>query len=111
MIASRISRVDVLHSLVAGVVFANAIGLPAHYLIPCLYPRIASRGPVREALRALDAYVGDRTSGPLFLNAGGTQRLSYSIAYKLIGRLARKAKIPAADRITPERSRFRVIRS
>src|SRR4249920_20587 len=48
MIDSRVSRVDVLHSLIAGVVFANAIGLPANYLIPRLYPRIARRGTVRE---------------------------------------------------------------
>jgi two-component system sensor histidine kinase AlgZ len=48
MIDSRVSRVEVLHSLIAGAVFANAIGLPAHYLMPRLYPRIASRGPVRE---------------------------------------------------------------
>src|SRR6266550_4102065 len=48
MIDPRVSRADVLQSLIAGAVFANAIGLPAHYLIPSLYPRIASRGPVRE---------------------------------------------------------------
>src|SRR5258708_26280169 len=48
MIDSRVSRVDVLHSLIAGAVFANAIGLPAHYLMPRLYPRIASRGWARE---------------------------------------------------------------
>ena len=48
LIASQVSRADVLHTLVAGAIFANAIGLPAHYLIPSLYPRIASRGPVRE---------------------------------------------------------------
>jgi sensor histidine kinase YesM len=48
MIDSRVSRVDVLHSLIAGVVFANAIGLPANYLIPRLYPRIARRGTVHE---------------------------------------------------------------
>jgi integrase/recombinase XerD len=52
------------------------------------------------ALRALEAYIGARTAGPLFLNADGTERLTYSIADKLIRRLARKAKIPAADRIT-----------
>jgi two-component system, LytTR family, sensor histidine kinase AlgZ len=48
MIDSRVSRADVLESLIAGAVFANAIGLPANYLIPSLYPRVAARGPVRE---------------------------------------------------------------
>ena len=48
LIASQVSRADVLHSLVAGAVFANAIGLPANYLIPRLYPQIAHRGSVRE---------------------------------------------------------------
>ena len=52
-------------------------------------------------LRALEDYVAERTTGPLFLNAEGTERLSYSIAYKLIRRLARRAGIAAADRISP----------
>jgi site-specific recombinase XerD len=52
-------------------------------------------------LRALEDYVAERTTGPLFLNAQGSERLSYSIAYKLIRRLARRAGIPAADRISP----------
>jgi integrase/recombinase XerD len=51
--------------------------------------------------RAIDAYVGDRTTGPLFLNADGTERLTYSIAFKLIRGLARRADIAAADRISP----------
>src|SRR5689334_2127574 len=48
MIGAGASRVDLVHSLIAGVVFANAIGLPANYLIPRLYPRIARRGTLRE---------------------------------------------------------------
>lgn len=48
MIDSHVSRANVLQSLIAGGVFANAIGLPANYLIPSLYPRIASRGATRE---------------------------------------------------------------
>jgi integrase/recombinase XerD len=52
-------------------------------------------------LRALEDYVGERTTGRLFLNADGTGRLSYSIAYKLIRRLARRAGIPAAEKISP----------
>jgi integrase/recombinase XerD len=62
----------------------------------------ASTEPLsRSVLRALEDYVGERTTGPLFLNAEGTERLSYSIAYKLIRRLARRAGIPAADKISP----------
>jgi len=34
-------------------------------------------------------------------NQGGTGRLSYSTSYALIRRLARKAAIPAADRLSP----------
>jgi integrase/recombinase XerD len=52
-------------------------------------------------LHPLEVYLGDRIAGPLFLNADGTERLSYSIAYKLIRRLARRAGIPAADKISP----------
>ena len=48
MIDSHVNRADVLESLIAGAVFANAIGLPANYLIPRLYPRIARRGTARE---------------------------------------------------------------
>ena len=52
-------------------------------------------------LRALEDYVSDRTTGPLFQNADGTERLSYSVAYKLIRRLARRAGIAAAGKISP----------
>ena len=52
-------------------------------------------------LRTLETYVGDRTTGPIFLNADGTARLSYSIAYKLIRRLAKRAGIAGAARISP----------
>jgi site-specific recombinase XerD len=52
-------------------------------------------------LRALEDYVTERTVGPLFLNADGTDRMSYSIAYKLIRRLAKRAGIAAADKISP----------
>ena len=43
-----IRNVDVARSLVVGIVFANAIGFPASFVIPRLYPRVASRGPARE---------------------------------------------------------------
>jgi integrase/recombinase XerD len=62
-------------------------------------------------LRALEDYVGERTTGPLFLNAAGTGRLSYSIAYKLIRRLARRAGIPAADKISPHSLRHSFARA
>jgi len=43
-----IRNVDVARSLVVGIVFANAIGYPASFVIPRLYPRVASRGPAWE---------------------------------------------------------------
>ena len=43
-----IRNVDVARSLVVGIVFANAIGFPASFVIPRLYPRVASRGPAWE---------------------------------------------------------------
>jgi site-specific recombinase XerD len=52
-------------------------------------------------LHALELYVGDRTSGPIFLNADGTDRLSYSTSYALIRRLAKRAGIVSAARISP----------
>jgi integrase/recombinase XerD len=52
-------------------------------------------------LHALEAYVGERTGGPIFLNSDATARLSYSIAYKLIRRLAKRAAIAGAARISP----------
>ena len=62
----------------------------------------ASTEPLSPVVaRAIDTYVGDRGTGPLFLNADGTERLTYSIAFKLIRRLARQAEIAAAERISP----------
>jgi site-specific recombinase XerD len=52
-------------------------------------------------LRTLEVYVGERTKGPIFLNAIGDARLSYSIAYKLIRRLAKRAGIASASKISP----------
>jgi len=52
-------------------------------------------------VRVLADYVGPRSSGPVFLNRDGTARLSYSTSYALIRRLARRAGIPAADRLSP----------
>ena len=52
-------------------------------------------------LHALELYVAERTTGPIFLNSDATGRLSYSIAYKLIRRLAKRAAIPSAHKISP----------
>jgi site-specific recombinase XerD len=52
-------------------------------------------------LRALEDYVGERTAGPISLNADGTARLSYSTSYAMIRRLARRAGIASAERISP----------
>ena len=52
-------------------------------------------------LHPLELYVGERTSGAIFLNAQGTERLSYSTSYALIRRLAKRAGIAGAARISP----------
>jgi len=51
--------------------------------------------------RALDAYLGNRVSGPIFLNRDGTARLSYASAYEQLRRLARSAGIPGAAGVHP----------
>ncbi|MGH2839725.1 MAG: tyrosine-type recombinase/integrase [Solirubrobacteraceae bacterium] len=51
--------------------------------------------------RSLETYIGQRATGPLFLNTDATARMSYSTAYKLIRRLATRAAIPAAHKISP----------
>jgi integrase/recombinase XerD len=62
----------------------------------------ATRIPLAPpVIRALDAYLDGRTSGPIFLAADGTSRYPYPSAFSQIRRLARAAGIPAADRITP----------
>jgi integrase/recombinase XerD len=57
-------------------------------------------------VRALDAYIAERTSGPVFLDRTGTSRLAYITAYKLIQRLAKRAGIAAASSITPHSLRY-----
>jgi integrase/recombinase XerD len=52
-------------------------------------------------LHTLELYVGERTNRPIFLNANGTDRLSYSTSYALIRRLAKRARIASATRISP----------
>ncbi len=48
LIDAGVSRGDLRRSVVIGMVFANSIGFPARFVIPRLYPRVASSGPVRE---------------------------------------------------------------
>jgi integrase/recombinase XerD len=57
-------------------------------------------------LRAIDAYIGERTTGPLFLNAAGGERLSYSIVNSWL-RLARPDVLDARCRAGESRSRQR----
>jgi integrase/recombinase XerD len=51
-------------------------------------------------LRALDAYIDDRTSGPIFVTRTG-ERLHRVAAYRLLRRLAREAGIPSWASISP----------
>jgi uncharacterized membrane protein len=44
MIDGNIGRVVLLKSLMIGIIFSNAIGFPARFVIPRLYPGIARRG-------------------------------------------------------------------
>ncbi|GAA5036920.1 site-specific tyrosine recombinase XerD [Terrabacter aeriphilus] len=56
------------------------------------------------AVRAIDAYLGldeHPADGPLFLDRTFTNRLPYRTALDQIQRLAKVAKIPAADQLTP----------
>lgn len=52
-------------------------------------------------VRTLDAYVGDRRQGPVFLDRNGTTRLADETAYKQLRRLSKAAGIAAADEISP----------
>jgi len=52
-------------------------------------------------LHALETYVGERTTGPIFVNADGNDRLSYSTSYALIRCLAKRAGIASAAKIGP----------
>ena len=50
-------------------------------------------------VRALETYLDDRTSGPIFLNRDGG-RLGEPTVWRLIRRLARTAGIPAANQLS-----------
>jgi integrase/recombinase XerD len=53
------------------------------------------------AIRALDALIGARTSGPIFLNHDGTTRYPYRSVHSQLRRLARAAGIAAAELTKP----------
>lgn len=59
-------------------------------------------------VRALEGYIADRRTGPVFLNRGGG-RLTEPTVWRLIRRLARTAGIPAADRLSPHSLRHSAI--
>lgn len=60
----------------------------------------AARVPLPPpAIRTLDDYLGQRTSGPIFLAADGTSRYPYISAKQQLDRLCRSAALPAG--VTP----------
>jgi integrase/recombinase XerD len=54
--------------------------------------RVALAPPV---VRALNEYLGNRTSGPIFLAADGVSRYGYKLAYEQLVRLCKIAGLPA----------------
>lgn len=63
---------------------------------------VASTEPLSPiVVRVLEDCAAGRTTGPVFLNRDGTGRLSYSTSYALIRRLARRARIPVANQLSP----------
>jgi integrase/recombinase XerD len=78
--------------------------------------RITRKGGRRDAIplapptvRAVDAYIVERSSGPLFLNRSGTNRLAYKTAFEQVRRLARQAGVAAWASITPHSFRHTFI--
>lgn len=65
--------------------------------------RISTEPLAPPTVRALDRYLDDGhpLAGPLYLDRAGIDRLAYTTAFAQIRRLAHKAGIPAADRISP----------
>src|SRR3954449_9453967 len=53
------------------------------------------------AIRALDAPIGDRSGGPIFLNHDGTTRYPYRSVHSQLRRIARAAGVAAADLTKP----------
>lgn len=62
------------------------------------FARVPLAPPV---VRALDAYLEGRTTGPIFLAADGKSAYPYQSAFSQIRRLAKAAGIEGADSITP----------
>lgn len=58
--------------------------------------RVALAPPV---VRALDDYLGDRTTGRIFISRGGEGPYGYRLAYAQLGRLCHTAGLPAG--VTP----------
>ena len=58
--------------------------------------------------RVLEAYIGERMDGPIFLNDKG-ERLTEPTAWRLVRRLARRAGLPGADRLSPHSLRHSAI--
>lgn len=58
--------------------------------------------------RALETYIAERKSGPIFLDKNG-RRLTEPSAWRLVRRLARTAQLPAADRLSPHSLRHSAI--
>lgn len=50
-------------------------------------------------VRALEAHLGDRTTGPLFVTGADEHRYSYQLAYEQLGRLCARAELPPG--VTP----------
>jgi len=50
-------------------------------------------------VRTLDDYIGDRTSGPIFISGADAHRYSYQLAYEQVGRLCRAGGLTAE--VTP----------
>lgn len=51
------------------------------------------------AIRALEDYLGDRRTGPIFTSSRGPHRYGYQLAYEQLDRLCRAAQLPAG--VTP----------
>ncbi len=63
--------------------------------------KIASAVLPPPAIRALDTLIGERTTGPIFLNHDGTTRYPYRSAFSQLRRLAHAAGVASADLTKP----------
>jgi integrase/recombinase XerD len=58
--------------------------------------------------RAIDAYLGDRTSGPIFVTTTG-RRMDQPEAWRMVRRIARRASLDGAGEIRPHSLRVAFI--